>query len=86
MFILFCVCSLVEGFFCQTTTSEERDLKWGVAGPSEMVGKRVEEDSFQVDDSPGHYFSFSSQESEEDIARYVTAALLFGCIFSRRAT
>ncbi|KAJ7363262.1 hypothetical protein OS493_011544 [Desmophyllum pertusum] len=58
----------VEGFFCQTTTSEERDLKWGVAGPSEMVGKRVEEDSFQVDDSPGHYFSFSSQESEEDIA------------------
>lgn len=62
MFMLFCVFSLVEGFFCQTTTSEERDL----------AGQPIEEDTFLVDDTAGHFLSFSSQESDEDNARYVT--------------
>ena len=62
----FLVKSLAEGFFCQTTTSEERDL----------VGKGAEKDSFLLDDSAGHYLSRSSQESEEDITRYVTTAVL----------
>ena len=61
MLKLVCVFSLVEGFFCQTTTSEERDL----------VGQGIEDDSFLVDDTAGHYFSLSSQESEEDTARYI---------------
>ncbi|XP_078369524.1 uncharacterized protein LOC144653411 isoform X2 [Oculina patagonica] len=50
----------VEGFFCQTTTSEERDL----------AGRPIEEDTFVVDDTAGHFLSFSSQESDEDNARY----------------
>ena len=56
--------SLAEGFFCQTTTSEERDL--AIQG--------VEIDPFLLDDSAGHYLSRSSQDSDEDIARYVTIA------------
>lgn len=59
--LFFLVLSLAEGFFCQTTTSEERDL----------VSQRVEKDPFLLDDSVGHYLSRSSQESEEDITRYV---------------
>lgn len=59
------VLSSVEGFFCQTTTSEERDL----------VGQGVEKDPLLIDDSAGHYLSRSSQESEEDITRCVSTAL-----------
>lgn len=58
--VFFC-CDLAEGFFCQTTTSEERDL----------VSQGVEKDPFLLDDSFDHYLSRSSQESEEDITRYV---------------
>ena len=56
------VLSLVEGFFCQTTTSEERDL----------AGQGREEDSFLIDHTAPQFFSHSSQESEEDNERYVT--------------
>lgn len=62
----FSLWSLVEGFFCQTTTSEERDL----------AGQGREEDSFLIDHTAPQFFSHSSQESEEDNARYVTTALL----------
>lgn len=68
-FVVFCF--LVEGFFCQTTTSEERDLGLGSLGPTELVVPRVHKESLSLDDSTGHYISQSAHESDEDIARFV---------------
>ena len=76
----FCVCVIVEGFFCQTTTSEERDLGWGALGQTELVGQGVEKNSFTVDDNAAHYFSQSAHESEEDFARYVS----YGSVLSSK--
>ena len=57
-------------------------MGWGALGQTELVGQRVEKDSFTVDDNAAHYFSQSAHESEEDFARYVS----YGCVLSTKRT
>lgn len=66
-----------EGFFCQTTTSEERDFTRAVAGETDVL----DEDG-EIDTSVDHYYSMSSQESEEDTFRYATVAFVAGILLS----
>ena len=61
--INFTLALVEEGFFCQTTTSEERDL----------LEKDVDEKAYLTGD---RYFSMPSHESGEK-SRYVDALFLF---------
>ena len=60
----------VDGFFCQTTTSEERDLNWALGGQSEVLGEGAMETSYHMDDAIDRYNSEFSQGDEDEISRY----------------
>ena len=77
------MCSLVEGFFCQTTTSEERDLSRALSGQSEVLDEDVAEKSYLMDDAADRYYSRSSHGSESDTVRY-GAALFFKILAQRK--
>ena len=51
--------SAEEGFFCQTTTSEERDLKQALADQSEVLNEDRSETSYLIDDTVDRYHALS---------------------------
>lgn len=73
-----------EGFFCQTTTSEERDLSRALAGQSEVLDEDVAEKSYVGDDVVDRYYSRSSQGSEDDTTRYGLVVFIFEILAQRR--
>lgn len=60
----------VDGFFCQTTTSEERDLNWALGGQSEVLSEGAMETSYHMDDAIDRYNSEFSQGDEDEISRF----------------
>jgi len=70
------VFSLVEeGFFCQTTTSEERDFKRALVGQSEDLDEGLERDSYLMEDTVDQCYPLSPHETEDETSRYATSSV-----------